>query len=107
MVYAAYATSACFSRPLSSGKERDPGSGLDYFGARYNGSTMGRFMSPDPIGIMTQKLFDPQQWNGYAYSKNNPLRFIDPSGMYVTTCKDGDKGVRKTPLISKNPGSGT
>ena len=32
-----------------------------------------------------------EKWNAYAYSKNNPPRFIDPSGMYVTTCADGDK----------------
>ncbi len=48
-------------------------------------------MSPDPIGIMGQKLSDPQQWNMYHYSKNNPLRFIDPTGTYVTTCRDGEK----------------
>ena len=29
---------------------RDAESGLDNFGARYNASTMGRFMSPDPLG---------------------------------------------------------
>jgi RHS repeat-associated protein len=30
-----------------TGKERDAESGLDYFGARYYGSSMGRWMSPD------------------------------------------------------------
>ena len=30
----------------STGKERDTESGLDYFGARYYGLSMGRFMSP-------------------------------------------------------------
>ena len=30
-----------------TGKERDIESGLDYFGAQYYGSSMGRFMSPD------------------------------------------------------------
>ena len=30
-----------------TGKERDTESGLDYFGARYYTSSMGRFMSPD------------------------------------------------------------
>jgi RHS repeat-associated protein len=30
-----------------TGKERDAESGLDYFGARYYGSNMGRWMSPD------------------------------------------------------------
>jgi RHS repeat-associated protein len=79
-------------------KERDSESGLDNFGARYNASTMGRFMTLDPVHIMKQKLIDPQQWNMYAYVRNNPLRFTDPTGMYL--CK-GDKtqcGVVHTAL---------
>lgn len=32
-----------------TGKERDPETGLDNFGARYNASTLGRFMTPDPL----------------------------------------------------------
>jgi RHS repeat-associated protein len=35
-----------------TGKERDSESGLDYFGARYYGSNMGRWMSPDPGWFM-------------------------------------------------------
>jgi len=69
-----------------TGKERDTESGLDNFGARYNASSLGRFMSPDPIGIMRQKLSDPQQWNMYAYTRNNPLRFMDATGMSNTDC---------------------
>src|SRR5262249_15221182 len=34
-----------------TGKERDTESGLDNFGARYDSSSMGRFMSPDPIFV--------------------------------------------------------
>jgi RHS repeat-associated protein len=30
-----------------TGKERDTESGLDMFGARYYGSSLGRFMTPD------------------------------------------------------------
>lgn len=45
-----------FGLPLFTGKERDSESGLDNFGKRYNASTMGRFMTPDPIMIMKQKL---------------------------------------------------
>lgn len=66
-----------------TGKERDVESGLDYFGARYYGSSMGRFMSPDPsrLSIMPN---DPQTWNRYTYGKNNPLRFIDDNGKWPT-----------------------
>src|SRR6266852_4136816 len=41
--------------------ERDAESGLDYFGARYFGSNMGRFMSPDSTGYSS--LANPQAWN--------------------------------------------
>ena len=66
-----------------TGKERDSESGLDNFGKRYNASSMGRFMTPDPIMIMKQKLRDPQQWNMYSYAANNPMTFTDPTGQYV------------------------
>jgi RHS repeat-associated protein len=66
-----------------TGKERDSESGLDNFGARYNSSSVGRFMSPDPIG--GQKI-DPQTLNKYSYVRNNPINFTDPTGLY--TCKD-------------------
>jgi len=39
-------------RPHFTGKERDSESGNDYFGARYYSSAMGRFMSPDPSGLL-------------------------------------------------------
>ena len=67
-------------RSRFTGKERDTESGNDYFGARYYGSSMGRFTSPDPVLITTERLMNPQQLNLYAYVANNPLRFIDPTG---------------------------
>jgi RHS repeat-associated protein len=67
-----------------TGKERDAESGLDYFGARYYGSTMGRFMSPDwadkPEAVPYSSLSNPQSLNLYAYVNNNPLSKIDPDG---------------------------
>jgi RHS repeat-associated protein len=59
----------------SSCKERDSESGLDYFGARYYSSSMGRFMSPDSVGAHTG---DPQTLNKYSYIANNPLGRVDP-----------------------------
>lgn len=44
-----------FLRSRFTGKERDSESGLDMFGARYYGSSLGRFMTPDwaakPISV--------------------------------------------------------
>lgn len=70
----------CASR--YTGKERDAESGLDYFGARYYGSSMGRFMSPDPSGLYYADPRYPQSLNLYSYVLNNPLKNVDPTGMY-------------------------
>lgn len=61
-----------------TGKERDSESGLDNFGARYDASSMGRFMTPDPLG---GHLEDPQTLNKYAYVRNNPTTLTDPTGL--------------------------
>jgi RHS repeat-associated protein len=63
-----------------TGKERDAESGLDNFGARYFGSTMGRFMSPDPGWYLQADVRNPQTWNQYSYVLNNPLINTDPDG---------------------------
>ena len=70
-----------------TGKERDSESGLDNFGARFDSSNLGRFISPDwsaraePVPYV--KLGDPQTLNLYAYVRNNPLNRTDPSGHYI------------------------
>ena len=65
-------------------KERDTESNLDNFGARYDSSILGRFMSPDPLHLMKEKLVDPQQWNMYSYVRNNPLKMVDANGKWPT-----------------------
>jgi RHS repeat-associated protein len=62
-----------------TGKERDFESGLDNFGARFDASSMGRFTSADPKQIRAH-LLDPQSFNRYTYTRNNPLAFVDPDG---------------------------
>lgn len=71
-----------------TGKERDPETGLDYFGARYYGSKIGRFTTTDPVYTWPENLVDPQRWNRYAYARNNPLRYIDPDGRVIDTVAD-------------------
>ena len=63
-----------------AGKELDAETGFDYFGGRYYASPNGRFITVDP---MQGRLADPQTLNRYAYARNNPLRFVDPSGLYT------------------------
>jgi RHS repeat-associated protein len=65
-----------------TGKERDAETGLDYFAARYFSAPLGRFTGVDPLHVRVA-FVDPQQWNRYAYARNNPLRYLDPSGLYV------------------------
>ena len=69
-----------------TGKERDAETGLDYFGARYFSGAQGRFTSPDSTAY--SKMTNPQSWNLYSYSFNNPLRYTDPDGHEVraTNC---------------------
>ena len=71
-------------RSRCTGKERDSESGLDEFGARYYGSSLGRFMTPDwattPIDVPYADFGNPQSLNLYSYVKNNPTTTRDPDG---------------------------
>jgi RHS repeat-associated protein len=61
-----------------SGEALDPGTGLYYLRARYYDPSVGRFISRDPFHGMPRA---PQTANGYAYALNNPLHFVDHSGL--------------------------
>ena len=102
-------------RSRYTGKERDTESGNDYFGARYYASTMGRWMSPDPVFASAARVMDPQQWNMYAYARNNPLSITDPTGLdfnltctaaadgsNVSTCQGGVQGTTSTDANGKS-----
>jgi RHS repeat-associated protein len=65
-----------------TGKELDPETALQYFGARYYRSETGRFTSVDPVLSTMAGLVDPQRWNRYANSLNNPTRYVDPNGKW-------------------------
>ncbi len=88
----------CFSMSHNffTGKERDSESGNDYFGARYYASSMGRFLSPDPL-LNSGRPENPQTWNRYSYALNSPLIVTDPIGLYnlVNTCASDAKKCNK------------
>ena len=57
-----------------TGRESDAETGLYYYRARYYDPATGRLLSEDPIVFMGGSNF-------YRYSFNNPVNFIDPSGL--------------------------
>ncbi|MBN2534762.1 MAG: RHS repeat-associated core domain-containing protein [Spirochaetales bacterium] len=54
------------------GKELDAGTELYYYNARYYDATIGRFINVDPVQ-------DGSNW--YVYCANNPLKYVDPTGL--------------------------
>jgi RHS repeat-associated protein len=60
-----------------TGQIQDEETGLYYYGARYYDPELGRFIQPDTI---ISDLSNPQSFNRYAYTLNNPLRYTDPDG---------------------------
>ena len=47
---------------------------------RFYKSAHGRFTTTDPIILNEVRMRNPQVFNGYSYTANNPLRFTDPDG---------------------------
>ena len=77
-------TNSCPQNYKFTGKERDPDTGSDYFGARWYRYDMSRFFSPDwavkPVAVPYADFGNPQSLNLYSYVLNNPLGKSDPDG---------------------------
>jgi RHS repeat-associated protein len=58
--------------------ERDDAVGLDHTWFRKYENLSGRWTGPDALG---GDIGDPQSFNRYAYVINDPVNFIDPSGL--------------------------
>ena len=57
--------------------QRKAGFGLLDYNARYYDPVLGRFISADTV---VPSAYNPQAWNRYSYTANNPLKYTDPSG---------------------------
>jgi RHS repeat-associated protein len=111
--------------PFLTLKERDIETGLDYFGARYYASMQGRFTGADPYdtnierqetedpkeatALFTAYIGQPQHWNHYSYALNNPLKYVDPDGLYeYETELLGNKHFKvhiDDSILKKDPGA--
>ncbi|MFV0331900.1 MAG: RHS repeat-associated core domain-containing protein [Dysgonomonas sp.] len=72
-----------------NGKELDQMHGLNLYdySARYYEAAIGRFTTVDPLA---EKYYS---WSPYAYCMNNPLKYIDPTGMWIIV-SDGNNSYR-------------
>jgi len=78
-------------------QEMDTESGLYNFNARLYDPTLGRFISPDPAvpdlsDPTNPRTFDPQMLNRYAHCRNNPMIYVDPTGLFQTEATAGNVG---------------
>lgn len=74
--------------------EFDDVTGLTYAKARYLDTRMHSFLSVDPLlySLPQDYLVDPQQMNSYAYARNNPIVYTDPTGLYNKATGEVEKG---------------
>ena len=70
-------------------KEYDAETGNYYYGARYYDPKWSTFLTPDPA-LESYPGISP-----YAYTLNNPVRYVDPTGMYVEENESVDTDIFK------------
>lgn len=87
------------TRVRFTGQERDSFTSFDYMHARFYGSSIGRFMRPDPIN---GNPADPQSWNLYAYVRNNPVNATDPTGLTIMFTFEGEDASTNNPEFKEN-----
>ncbi len=89
-----------------TGKLRDTETNLDYFGARYYSSQLGRWPdwsdSPEPVPYAN--LANPRSLNLYSYVLNNPATATDPDG-HICFLGIGNTCSKATP--KEGPVTGT
>jgi len=69
------------------GQTEDSDLGLVNMNHRLYDAQLGRFISPDPL---VKNTFDGQNYNRYTYAENDPLSFVDPTGLEDDTGGDDD-----------------
>jgi RHS repeat-associated protein len=72
-------------------QEKDLGGvdGLYFYNARWYDPQLGRFLSADTL---IPDPGDPVSYDRYAYSRNNPVRYTDPSGHRSCTAEQAATG---------------
>ncbi len=67
-------------RKRFTGYEKDEETNLDYANARMYQNKHGRFTTVDPL-MASADAFNPQTFNRYTYTGNDPINRTDPNGL--------------------------
>jgi RHS repeat-associated protein len=70
-----------------TGQRAEAGFRLMDYNARYYDPGLGRFISPDSV---VHNPSNPNDLNRYSYGRNNPLKYIDPTGHQVLAAGLGE-----------------
>ncbi len=65
------------------------------YSARYYDGALGRFTTVDPLA---EKYYS---WSPYAYCANNPIKFIDPTGMVIDSAYIDQWNNEKAAIFSQ------
>ena len=92
--YRPYGERQGFAGPVAEsrgyiGERHDDETGLMYLNARYYDPVLGRFIQADP----TTPLLKGVGINRYAYTSNNPITRMDPTGLADSGCDFSGCGV--------------
>jgi len=74
-----YAETGTIDHSFTGQNQDTVGDLYDFLYREYH-PTQGRWISPDPAGILAVDATNPQSWNRYAYAGNNPMTNVDPDG---------------------------
>ena len=101
----------------NTGKESDSETGLYYFGARYLDPKTGRWLSGDPalgeylpsapVSEEARKrngnlpgmggVFNYVNLHVYHYAGNNPVKYVDPDGMFLIASRSANQYAKTYP----------
>jgi RHS repeat-associated protein len=87
-----YASSGAIDNSFT-GQNQDTLAGLYDFLYREYDPNQARWTSPDPAGLASVSLANPQSWNRYSYVLNNPLNAVDPLGLDCVYLNNAGNGI--------------